>query len=64
MLQNDARVTAFTVNELLRENQLDREGGENYPPPPPPPPIGVKPHKKRSEGTHVPTTAYLCKVSM
>ena len=43
MLQNDARVTAFTVNELLRENQLDREGGENYPPPPtlPQPRLGL-----------------------
>ena len=31
MLQN-ARVTAFTVSELLRENQLEG-GGYNYPPP-------------------------------
>ena len=33
MLQN-SRVTAFTVFELLRENQL-RGGGLNYPPSPP-----------------------------
>ena len=33
MLQN-VRVTAFTVSELLRENQ---EVGYNYLPPPPPP---------------------------
>ena len=42
MLQN-ARVTAFTVSELLRENQL--EGGDKIPPPPPPythTPIRVK----------------------
>ena len=32
MLQN-ARVTAFTVSELLRENQL--EGGDKITPPPP-----------------------------
>ena len=36
MLQN-ARVTAFTVSELLRENQL----GGNYPPPSPPPILGL-----------------------
>ena len=33
MLQN-ARVTAFTISELLRENQ---KGGVKLPPPPPPP---------------------------
>ena len=35
MLQN-ARVTAFTVSELLRENQ---QGLTPPPPPPPPPPL-------------------------
>ena len=33
MLQN-ARVTAFTVSELLRENQQEGEGKINPPPPP------------------------------
>ena len=39
MLQN-ARVTAFTVSELLRENQL--EGGDKITPPPTHTPIRVK----------------------
>ena len=42
MLQN-ARVTAFTVSELLRENQL--EGGDKITPPPPPThthPLGLR----------------------
>ena len=33
MLQN-ARVTAFTVSELLRENQQEGEGKITPPPPP------------------------------
>ena len=33
MLQN-ARVTAFTVSELLRENQQGRGGGRKITPPP------------------------------
>ena len=37
MLQN-ARVTAFTISELLRENQQ----GYNYLPPLPPPKLGLK----------------------
>ena len=43
MLQN-SRVTAFTVSDLLRENQQDGgEGGVKLPPPPPPPPrLGLK----------------------
>ena len=45
MLQN-SRVIAFTVSELLRENQQDggRGGGVklSLPPPPPPPRLGLK----------------------
>ena len=45
MLQN-SRVTAFTVSELLRENQQDggRGGGVKLPlpPQPPPPRLGLK----------------------
>ena len=37
MLQN-ARVTAFTVSELLRENQQGLPPPPPFPPPPPPPP--------------------------
>ena len=37
MLQN-SRVTAFTVSELLRENQYKQGGGGKITPPPPPPP--------------------------
>ena len=36
MLQN-ARVTACTISELLRENQQRGGGGRPQPPPPPPP---------------------------
>ena len=42
MLQN-SRVTAFTVSDLLRENQQDGgEGGVKLPPPPPPTRLGLK----------------------
>ena len=45
MLQN-ARVAAFIVSELLRENHQGRGGGgggggKNYPPLPPPPRLGL-----------------------
>ena len=47
MLQN-ARVTALTVSELLRENQQAGKGG-NYknPPPPPTTPTHTRPHTRR-----------------
>ena len=47
MLQN-SRVIAFTVSELLRENQQDGGRGGwggvklSLPPPPPPPRLGLK----------------------
>ena len=45
MLQN-SRVIAFTVSELLRENQQDGGRGAgvklSLPPPPPPPRLGLK----------------------
>ena len=41
MLQN-AKVTAFTVSELLRENQLEGEGGEECKITHPPTQIRVK----------------------
>ena len=43
MLQN-ARVTAFTVSELLREKQhgWGGGGGGKIPPPPHPPRLGLK----------------------
>ena len=44
-MPQNARVTAFTVCELLRENQ---QGGLNYPPPLPPR-LGLKFSDKREE---------------
>ena len=47
MLQN-ARVTAFTISELLRENQQGGKGGERIPPPPAPPPPRLGLNKPRN----------------
>ena len=48
-MQN-ARVTAFMVSKLLRENQQGREGGRNYLPPPPPTRLGLSTlHKCKKE---------------
>ena len=44
MLQN-ARVTAFNVSELLKENQ--QGGGSKIPPPPPR--LGLKAHKYQQQ---------------